>query len=83
MVAMGSDTGGSVRIPASVTGTVGLKTTIGRWSVEGIVPLSANFDTPGPLTRSVADAVAAFAAIDPAYDDVEALFRELEGVSAA
>jgi aspartyl-tRNA(Asn)/glutamyl-tRNA(Gln) amidotransferase subunit A len=46
-------------------------------------PLSANFDTPGPLTRSVADAVAAFAAIDPAHDDVEALFGELEGVSAA
>jgi len=83
VVAMGSDTGGSVRIPASVTGTVGLKTTIRRWSVEGIVPLSANFDTPGPLTRSVEDVVAAFAAIDPAHDDVEALFGELEGVSAA
>jgi aspartyl-tRNA(Asn)/glutamyl-tRNA(Gln) amidotransferase subunit A len=82
VVAMGSDTGGSVRIPASVTGTVGLKTTIGRWSVEGIVPLSGNFDTPGPLARTVEDAAVAFAAIDPAHEDAESLLRELDGVTA-
>ncbi len=51
VVALGTDTGGSVRIPASVTGQVGLKTTIGRWSTAGIVPLSSSFDTPGTLTR--------------------------------
>ena len=79
LVAMGTDTGGSVRIPASVTGNVGLKTTIGRWSVEGIVPLSHTFDTPGPLTRNVTDSVLAFAAIDPAHSDAEALFQRVDG----
>lgn len=69
MIALGSDTGGSVRIPASMTGTVGLKTTVGRWSTQGIVPLSTTLDTPGVLTRSVADAAWAFAALDPAWGD--------------
>ncbi len=80
VVAMGSDTGGSVRIPASVTGHVGLKVSIDRWSADGIVPLSTTFDTPGPLTRSVEDAVVAFAGIDPDHDDAEALFRHLDGM---
>jgi len=53
-----------VRIPASLTGNVGIKTSKGRWSTEGIVPLSTTFDTPGILTKSVADAVFAFEAID-------------------
>lgn len=63
-IAFGTDTGGSVRIPASLTGNVGLKTSRGRWSTAGIVPLSTTFDTPGILTRSVADAVFGFEAID-------------------
>jgi len=79
LVAMGTDTGGSVRIPASVTGNVGLKTTIGRWSVEGIVPLSHTYDTPGPLTRNVSDAIIAFAAIDPAHRDAEVFFQQVAG----
>jgi aspartyl-tRNA(Asn)/glutamyl-tRNA(Gln) amidotransferase subunit A len=79
VVAMGTDTGGSVRIPASVTGNVGLKVTIGRWSVEGIVPLSHTFDTPGPLTRNVTDSIIAFATIDPAHRDAEALFQSVSG----
>ena len=66
LVAFGTDTGGSVRIPASLTGTVGLKTTLGRWSTSGIVPLSPSFDTPGILTRSADDATFAFEALDPA-----------------
>ncbi len=65
VVALGSDTAGSVRVPASYTGTVGLKTTWGRWSLDGLVPLSPSFDTAGILTRSVADAALAFAVIDP------------------
>src|SRR5262245_48653002 len=54
--AIGTDTGGSVRLPASWCGLSGLKTTIGRVSTYGILPLSPTFDTPGPLARSVEDA---------------------------
>ncbi|MEM7237965.1 MAG: amidase family protein, partial [Pseudomonadota bacterium] len=53
---IGSDTGGSVRIPAAWNGLDGLKTTIGAISCEGVIPLSVSFDTPGPLTRTVEDA---------------------------
>ena len=64
-VALGSDTAGSVRVPASWTGTVGLKTTKDRWSTAGLVPLSTSLDTPGTLTRNVSDAIVAFSVIDP------------------
>ncbi|PUB14833.1 amidase [Yoonia sediminilitoris] len=53
---IGSDTGGSVRIPAAWNDLVGLKTTHGRVSLEGVVPLCLTFDTVGPLCRSVEDA---------------------------
>ncbi|HAA93952.1 MAG TPA: 2-amino-5-chloromuconate deaminase, partial [Rhodospirillaceae bacterium] len=65
LVALGSDTAGSVRVPASFTGTVGLKTTKGCWSTDGLVPLSTSLDTPGLLTRSAADMAVAFSVIDP------------------
>jgi mandelamide amidase len=52
---IGSDTGGSVRIPAALCGIVGLRPTTGRWSQAGIVPISHTRDTAGPITRSVAD----------------------------
>jgi aspartyl-tRNA(Asn)/glutamyl-tRNA(Gln) amidotransferase subunit A len=54
--AVGSDTGGSVRIPAAWNDLVGLKTTAGRITLDGTVPLAAWFDTIGPLTRTVEDA---------------------------
>lgn len=54
--AIGTDTGGSVRLPASWCGLTGLKTTIGRVSVYGVLPLSSTLDTPGPMTRTVEDA---------------------------
>ena len=54
--AIGTDTGGSVRLPASWCGLAGLKTTIGRVSTYGILPLAPSLDTPGPLARSVEDA---------------------------
>jgi aspartyl-tRNA(Asn)/glutamyl-tRNA(Gln) amidotransferase subunit A len=54
--ALGTDTGGSVRMPASWCGITGLKTTIGRISTHGVLPLSGTLDTPGPMTRSVEDA---------------------------
>ncbi len=66
LVAFGTDTMGSVRIPAAMNGVVGLKLTHGRWSNKGIVPLLAEVDTPGPLVRSVADAAYVFVALDPA-----------------
>lgn len=55
-VALGTDTGGSVRVPAALCGTVGLKTTVGRVSRAGVYPLSWTLDSVGPLTRSVEDA---------------------------
>ena len=54
--AIGTDTGGSVRLPASWCGIVGLKVSVGRISTFGVLPLSTTLDTPGPMTRSVEDA---------------------------
>ena len=62
--ALGSDTGGSVRVPAAAAGLVGLKPGKSRWPCDGIVPLSPKFDTIGVITRSVADAVDVFLAIE-------------------
>jgi aspartyl-tRNA(Asn)/glutamyl-tRNA(Gln) amidotransferase subunit A len=53
--AIGTDTGGSVRVPASWCGITGLKTSIGRISTYGVIPLSPTLDTPGPLARTVED----------------------------
>ncbi|MGB5863851.1 MAG: amidase family protein [Sulfitobacter sp.] len=61
---IGSDTGGSVRIPAAWNDLVGLKTTHGRLSLEGVVPLALKFDTIGPLCRSVEDAALLTAALE-------------------
>jgi aspartyl-tRNA(Asn)/glutamyl-tRNA(Gln) amidotransferase subunit A len=68
VAALGSDTGGSIRIPASLCGIVGLKPTFGRVSLHGAVPLSWSLDHLGPMTRTVADAalmLEALAGIDP------------------
>lgn len=61
---IGSDTGGSVRIPSAWNDLVGLKTTSGRVSLEGVVPLCLKFDTVGPLGRSVEDAALMLAALE-------------------
>jgi aspartyl-tRNA(Asn)/glutamyl-tRNA(Gln) amidotransferase subunit A len=58
LASIGTDTGGSIRIPASVCGVVGLKPGYGEVPTEGIIPLSTTFDHAGPLARSVADAAA-------------------------
>lgn len=75
-VAIGTDTGGSVRVPAALCGIVGLKVTHGRIPLTGVFPLAPSLDTVGPMTRTVADAAAVYAAIaghDPAdeYSVVE------------
>jgi aspartyl-tRNA(Asn)/glutamyl-tRNA(Gln) amidotransferase subunit A len=62
-MALGSDTGGSVRLPAALCGTVGLKTTVGRVSRAGVYPLSFTLDSVGPLTRTVEDAALVYQAL--------------------
>ena len=64
MLALGSDTGGSVRIPASATGVVGHRHTTGRWPTTGVVPLSTTLDTVGLLTHTAQDSRYVFRAID-------------------
>lgn len=61
--AIGSDTGGSVRVPAAWNGLVGLKTSHGLLPLAGVVPLCASFDTVGPLCRSAEDAALLLAAL--------------------
>lgn len=55
--ALGTDTGGSVRQPAALNGCVGFRPTVGRYSAEGVVPISPTRDTPGPIARSVEDVI--------------------------
>jgi len=80
LLAFGTDTAASVRLPAAVTGNAGLKLTKGRWPTEGIVPLSFTFDTPGILARSMADAAFGFAALDPDLGDGLAFLRDVPAV---
>ncbi len=73
-LALGTDTGGSVRVPAALCGIVGLKTTIGRISRAGVYPLSLTLDSVGPITRTVEDAALAFQAMQ-GPDDRDASTR--------
>ena len=94
-MALGTDTGGSVRIPAGFCGIVGLKTTVGRISRAGIYPLSWTLDSVGPLTRSVEDAALVYQALqgpdprDPAtigvtpHDALSGLKRGVKGLRLA
>jgi amidase len=75
-VAYGSDTGGSIRIPAAFCGVVGLKTTHGRVSLEGVWPLAPSLDTVGPMARDVAGAAAGMTLLEPGFTvDVAAAVR--------
>jgi aspartyl-tRNA(Asn)/glutamyl-tRNA(Gln) amidotransferase subunit A len=60
---IGTDTGGSIRIPAALCGIVGLKPTLGRVSIEGVIPLSPKLDCVGPLARTAHDAALLFEAL--------------------
>ena len=72
--ALGTDTGGSIRIPAAACGIVGLKPTLGEIPTEGVVPLSETFDHVGPMARTVGDAGFLFQALKGAT---------IQGVAAA
>ena len=77
LIALGSDTGGSIRIPAALTGTVGQRTTRGRWPTDGVVPLSHTLDTVGALTRTVEDCIYFFGCVDPQWGDPRTLLERL------
>jgi amidase len=66
-VALGSDTGGSIRIPAACCGIAGLKTTWGRVSTKGVWPLAPFLDTVGPMGRTVADVVRGMDLLEPGF----------------
>jgi len=81
---LGSDTGGSIRMPASLSGVVGLKPTYGRVSKRGVIPLAESLDTAGPMARSVEDAaliLQAIAGADP--DDPTTSDRPVPDYAAA
>jgi aspartyl-tRNA(Asn)/glutamyl-tRNA(Gln) amidotransferase subunit A len=92
LFALGSDTGGSIRVPSAYCGVTGLKPTFGRVSMAGVVPLSESFDTVGPLCRTAEDCALVLQAIAspdpddpvhaaaPADDYVSALASGLDGV---
>jgi aspartyl-tRNA(Asn)/glutamyl-tRNA(Gln) amidotransferase subunit A len=94
-MALGTDTGGSVRIPAALCGTVGLKTTVGRISRAGVYPLSWSFDSVGCLTRSVEDAAVVYQSLQgpdindestlgvPAHDVLQDLKDGVQGMHLA
>lgn len=81
--AMGTDTGGSIRIPSALCGAVGLKPTYGLVSLAGVIPLSTSADHAGPITRSAIDASIVLQAVAGKYPrgDVRPDYRKLNGKS--
>lgn len=78
-VGIGSDTGGSIRIPASLTGLYGYRPSVGRYSGQGVVPMSVTKDVTGPIARSVADIILIDAAVK-GYDPSSIKPVELKGL---
>jgi len=74
--ALGTDTSGSVRVPASLCGITGLKTTVGRVSRAGVYPLSPTLDSVGPLARSAADCALVYEAVQGADPGDTATFGQ-------
>lgn len=66
-IALGTDSGGSIRTPSACCGTVGLKTTFGRVSLAGVRPLAPSMDTVGPMATTVAGVVAGMALLEPGF----------------
>lgn len=82
-LAIGTDTGGSVRIPAACCGVTGLKTTWGRVPRTGVYPLSQSLDCVGPLARDVAGAVAGMRLLEPGFEPAPAPARTVGRVRVA
>jgi amidase len=82
MAGLGTDTGGSVRGPATANGIAALKTTMGLVSRDGVIPLALSFDTVGPMARSVYD-VAALLSVIAGVDPADASTKTGEGRAAA
>lgn len=82
-VSIGTDTGGSVRVPAAFNGVVGLKPTLGRISTHGVVPLSPSLDTPGVLARHVADVARVLEVLqgDDGHDGRTAVLPPIDALS--
>lgn len=74
-VAIGSDTGGSVRVPSACCGTAGLKTTHGRVSLEGVWPLAPSLDTIGPMATTIAGLTLGMQLLEPGFERAEAPAR--------
>jgi amidase len=66
-IGIGTDTGGSIRIPAACCGVVGLKTTHGRLPTDGVVPFSQTFDVIGPIARGLAGVIEGMALLEPGF----------------
>jgi len=66
-IALGSDTGGSIRVPSACCGTAGLKTTHGRVNLDGVWPLAPSLDTVGPMATSVAGLAAGMGLLEPGF----------------
>lgn len=77
---IGTDTGGSIRIPSAACGTVGLKPGYGELSCEGVVPLSTTLDHIGPMARSVVDAAIMFAVLKGGAIETDSRHRFVFGV---
>jgi aspartyl-tRNA(Asn)/glutamyl-tRNA(Gln) amidotransferase subunit A len=90
--ALGTDTGGSVRLPSAINGIVGIRPTIGRVSNYGVIPLAWSMDTVGPMTRTVEDCAIMFnviaghdpkdagSALEPVVDYTADIHRGVEGI---
>jgi amidase len=78
-LAFGSDTGGSVRMPAACCGIVGLKTTRGRVSLDGVRPLAPSLDTVGPMGATVGACEEAMALLEPGFDSFRAAATRVIG----
>ena len=80
-LAIGSDTGGSIRVPSGFCGTVGLKPTFGRLSTEGVWPLAPSLDHPGPMARTPADTALLLSVMEGAAGEQPALHELDRGAS--